>query len=305
MIPLKYLLLYNPVSGKGKFKQKIAKIEAIFSAYGQTLDIYESKFQGDLINVSYNKAKDYDVFLVAGGDGTLHEVLNGVMREDFDKRPCISILPYGTANDSAAILGITKNLKKTIVRTLIEKPILVDINRANAHYFIYTLAAGVLTKISYDVSRTKVKKYGYLAYFMAGVKDIFKRYRLHLDITHDHGHVKDEYLLVLALSGNRVGGMFLNKFSKSKLNDGLLEMRLIKTPKLFRVFKVLYFFISFGRKFKQDVHLQSSFYSIKAPEDVVWNTDGEKIDCGDIEIKVHKEAIRMFVSNRRKKKYFY
>ena len=54
-IPLKYLLLYNPVSGKGKFKQKIAKL-AIFSAYGQTR-YYESKFQGDLINVCITKRK--------------------------------------------------------------------------------------------------------------------------------------------------------------------------------------------------------------------------------------------------------
>ena len=58
------------------------------------------------------KLKNYDVFLVAGGDGTANEVLNGVMRSPI--KPALGLLPSGTANDTAAILGINKNIKKKL-----------------------------------------------------------------------------------------------------------------------------------------------------------------------------------------------
>ncbi len=72
------------------------------------LDVYESKKSGDLKAKAYEAAKDYDVFFVAGGDGTVNEVVNGMMKSDV--RPSLGILPSGTANDIAAILGVPRIL---------------------------------------------------------------------------------------------------------------------------------------------------------------------------------------------------
>ncbi|MDY0277428.1 MAG: YegS/Rv2252/BmrU family lipid kinase [Acholeplasma sp.] len=299
---MRYLLLYNPVSGKGKFRKKIPLIESYFADKQLKLDIYESKSMGDLEKKAEELASKYDVYLASGGDGSINEVVNGIMKSSF--RPHLAVLPSGTANDIAAILGITKNVKKTLDLVTTTTPVGMDVNLLNNRYFIYTTAAGILTKISYAIPRSKVKKFGYFAYLTEGAKDIFKDYNMKMQVEHDMGLVEGKYMLVLGLSANRVGGMFLKKFSESSLNDGKLELRLIAYRRCFKLFKLLKFFLKGGKKSKNEIQLSSSFYQIKTSEDVVWNTDGEKSCCGEVKIEVFNKEILIYASDKSKRKYF-
>lgn len=299
---MKYLLLYNPVSGKGKFKKKVPFIKKYFAKRNLHLDIYESKAPKDLEKKAFELSSMYDVFLVSGGDGTINEVINGVMKSS--TRPSIAVLPSGTANDIAAILGMNKRVKRTLKIVLNNEPIKMDINQLNNRYFVYTTAAGIITKISYDIPRAKVKKLGYLAYVTEGAKDLLNDYQIPMEITHDNGVIKGEYMLALALSSTRVGGMFLTSFSDPCLNDGLLEIRLMKYKRHFKLFKLFKFFFSRGKKNNEDVHIRSSYYKIKVGQNVVWNTDGEKACQGSVEINVYKEALNVFVSDKSRKKFF-
>jgi len=167
---MKYLLLYNPVSGRSKFKSHIAYIEEEFKNTNHELMVYESKAPKDLLKVAEEEAANYDVFLVAGGDGTINEVINGMMLAD--KQPALAILPSGTANDIAAIIGINKNIKKSLKILFSETPVLMDVNQINDQYFIYTAASGILSRVSYDISRRHLKKYGYIAYVIEAMKDL-------------------------------------------------------------------------------------------------------------------------------------
>ncbi|MFP4178029.1 MAG: diacylglycerol/lipid kinase family protein, partial [Acholeplasmataceae bacterium] len=194
---MKYLLLYNPVSGRSTICKHLPKIHKRFAKEGLTIDTYESKRENDLVEQAYRKSGDYDVFLVAGGDGTVNEVVNGVMRAK--KRPAIGVIPSGTANDIAAILGIRRSIRRALNVILRGEAVSMDINRMNDHYFVYTAAAGVLTRISYDVSRRRLKKYGYLAYVFEGMKDLSQDYRFPLEITYNGKKVKNEYMLALGL----------------------------------------------------------------------------------------------------------
>jgi diacylglycerol kinase (ATP) len=299
---MKFLLMYNPVSGKSKFKSKIEHIEKMFNENNIQVDIYESKEKNDLVNYAYKMASKYDVFLVCGGDGTINEVVNGVMKSDV--RPAIAVIPCGTANDIAAILGVPKNYKRAIKMYFKETPILMDINQMNDRYFVYAAASGVLTKISYDISRKALNRYGYLAYVFEGMKDLAQDYRYKVNIKHDEGHLLTECMMVLGLSSNRVGGMRLVNFSHSKLNDGLFELRVFTRKRRFRRFRYLSSFLRGGRKLREDYHLASSSFDIKTDEHVVWNTDGEQGVSGDIKISVNQKALKFYVHPRVKKKQF-
>jgi diacylglycerol kinase (ATP) len=299
---MKYLLLYNPVSGRSTICKHLSYIQRRFEKEGLKVDIYESKRERDLIDQAHLKSGDYDVFVVAGGDGTINEVVNGVMRAK--KRPAIAVVPSGTANDIAAILGIRRSIRHALNVIFREEAVSIDINRMNEHYFVYTAAAGVLTRISYDVSRRRLKKYGYLAYVFEGMKDLSQDYRFPLEIRYNGKKVENEYMLVLGLSSNRVGGVFLKNFAHSKLNDGLFEIRLFETRRKFRRFRLLSFFLRRGKKLREDEHLVSSSFKIKADPDVCWNADGELAARGSVEIKVFQEQIRFYMSKKTKKRYF-
>lgn len=299
---MKYLLMYNPVSGKQKFHKHISFIKKYFNEKGLLLDIYRSKHQRDLEDRSFEFAGIYDVIIISGGDGTINEVINGIMNSKF--RPTIATLPSGTANDVAHLLGFNKKIKRSLDIITETKPIPMDISRLNDHYFVYATAAGILTKISYTVSRKRVRKYGYLAYLGEGAKDIFKKYKMELDIDYSGGNLKGEYMLALALSSKRVAGFSLKRFSNSKLDDGNLEMRLIKSVKRFKLLKLVIFFLSGGIKRGEDIHIRSDFFKIKAGDDVAWNTDGEKSALGSVNIKVYKKELKVFASDKSKKKYF-
>ena len=299
---MKFLLLYNPVSGRAKFKGHLKHIIKKFESANLLLDIYESKAPLDLKNKAALESANYDVFLVGGGDGTVNEVVNGMMTSD--KRPALAILPYGTANDIAAILGIPKNINRALRMFFKETPVCMDINKLNDKYFVYTFAAGIFTRVSYDVSRRKLKKYGYLAYLFEGMKDFMHDYRFDLSIDFDGNHMNNEYIFALGMSSNRVDGMTLANLAKSKLNDGLIELRLFESRRRFRRFKVLSFFIRRGKKLREDVHLVANQYTIKTDPSVSWNVDGELAAHGDIAVEVLKEQMLVYTSPKVKKKYF-
>ena len=242
------------------------------------------------------------MFLVAGGDGTINEVLNGIM--SLETRPIIGLLPSGTANDIAAILGINKNIKRSLKIYFKHDPIKMDVNQMNDLYFLYTAASGVLTRISYDISRRLLNKYGYLAYVIEAMKDFKKDYRYPIKITSDGKTIECECMMVLGLSTNRVGGITLHNFSKSKLNDGLFELRFFKRARRFYRFRLMSSFIRGGRKLREDLHLVSSHFIIETTPDVSWNADGEFAMKGTISIKTHKEALTVFASPERKRKFF-
>ncbi len=298
---MKFLLLYNPVSGRISFKKNISKIKRAFDESIHELEIYESKAPKDLEVYAKKESSNYDVFLVAGGDGTINEVVNGMMKSDV--RPILAVLPSGTANDVAAILGINKSIKRSFKIFFNQEPILIDVNQINEQYFIYTVSSGILSRVSYDVSRRHIKKYGYLAYVIAAMKDLVLDYRYPIKINANGQTHNCECVMVLGLSTNRVGGVRLINFSDAKLNDGLFELRFFKRAKRLWKFRFLSSLIRGGKRLGEDIHLVSDRFLIETSDDVRWNADGEYSCNGDIEIKTYKEAIRVFASERTIKKY--
>lgn len=299
---MKYLLMYNPVSGRSNFKINLPLIQRVFQKSNHSLSIYESKAPKDLERVAYEEAKNYDVFLVAGGDGTANEVLNGVMKSPI--KPALGLLPSGTANDTAAILGVNKNIKRSLKIYMEETPALIDVNKINDQYFFYTAASGFLTRVSYDISRRHIKKYGYLAYMIAAVKDLSNEYRYPVRVTYDGQTVSMECAMILGLSSNRVGGMRLINFSQSRLNDGLFELRLFRRVKSFWRFRLLSSFIRGGKQLREDLHIVSNRFEIETSSNVDWNADGEFACKGSVVIETVREALSIYAHPRVKKKYF-
>lgn len=302
---MKVLLMYNPTSGNETFEGDAIYIKAEFEAEGHELDVYESKAQGDLTIQAERLGKDYDLVIASGGDGTVNEVLNGLMK--LDKKPRLAIIPSGTTNDVAGILKIPKNLKKNVNMILNSEPVKIDVNQINDHYFLYVGGAGFLTEVSYEASSKDKKKMGKLAYIKTGLKSLQKQFAFDVRLETKDDCYEDRLALILMLAANRFGGMRFRFFSKkAQLDDGKIEIRTFKGRKLILLLRLALFVVTLGTRLFKQKHISTDYAKIEVlnDDDLAWNADGEKVATGSVELKVHKQAIEIYAHKKVIKKMF-
>lgn len=292
--------IYNPESGSGYITKHLEYIKDAFLSRNHTIELLPTKQPKDA--EKFAKVSRHDMLLVAGGDGTINEVVNGLMSNRH--KPTIAYIPTGTINDVGTILGIPKNIKKAI-NLIINKPLVakMDITKINDRYFVYAAATGKFAKASYDIKRSFKKRYGAISYFFRGSKELFQSYNIPVEIKHDEGIWRGICSVILLLNGPRVAGITLNRM-KSKVNDGVIEARFFKREPgvLFRMFG---FFASGGLyDTKKNKTIRSSKFIIDMPETFEWNTDGEYAFKGPVEVEVIPKAINIIVHPKHYKKYF-
>ena len=141
-------MIVNPVSGRGVLKQKLWKILEVFSKSGLTTNIIFTGKCGDATEFAKNCPDDIETVVCAGGDGTLNEVISGLMENPTTHK--LGYIPVGTTNDLASSLGISKNpieAAKAIVEGHTEK---IDIGSFSGRYFNYVASFGAFTEASYN-----------------------------------------------------------------------------------------------------------------------------------------------------------
>lgn len=293
--------IYNPKSGTGKINKYINWIKEEYAKAGHTIYLFPTNKPFDAVKLA-DENRHLEMLLVAGGDGTLSEVVNGLMKEE--KRPYIGYIPTGTANDVGNMLGLSRNIKKNI-KLLMKKESIraMDITKINDEYFTYACATGKFAKASYDIDQKNKKRFKKFAYVGRGMKEAFKKYDMPIKVKYDNGSFEGNYSLVLFLNGFRVAGMKLF-FLKKVLDDGLISARFFEKNTGILI-RLGWFFLTGGfYDSKRNRTIISSSFNIKTTDDVIWNTDGEKSITGSVEIKVIPQAVKFIVNPKNAKKYF-
>ena len=109
----KLLFVFNPFSGKAQIKNQLLDIVDVMVKADYEVTIYPTQAQGDAIHKIETEAGDYDLVVCSGGDGTLNEVVSGLMTITPEKRPELGYIPSGSTNDFASSLGLPKNMNNT------------------------------------------------------------------------------------------------------------------------------------------------------------------------------------------------
>lgn len=295
------MVIYNPVSGKKDFHLKLDYVKNRLVNAGYEVTIKETKRQKHGIRLAREACSEkYDLLVVSGGDGTLHECINGISTRDY--KPKIGYIPSGTSCDIASTLKIPKNVSKAMDILLNNDPVKMDVVRSNKGHFLYVTGIGTYVDISY-VTDSKLKKYlGPTAYIITGIKEFFTIPMIKTKIEHDNGTIKGYFSLMLVVNSKKVAGF--NIINKPVLDDGKVDVVLYRYVPFFN--NILYF-ISFiitpriipgVRKFK------TSKLKITTDHPHKWNMDGEEANSGNLNLEVQKQAIEIIVSSDIKKKYF-
>ena len=219
-------LIYNPYAGRRKLIGQLDTVIRIFQESGHEVLVYRTCSPEDIEN-SAAVSGDVQVLVVAGGDGSIHQAVNGLLKIPGPERPNLGILPVGTANDLAYALRLPKTIPEACEVIARGKIFEMDTGLINDRYFVNVAGAGLLTDISTKVDIRVKNTLGQLAYYLKGLESLPSFRPFQLRFTHNGRQFDEDVLLFLAVNGLSVGGMrrFLPRAS---LSDGRLDILVIR-----------------------------------------------------------------------------
>ena len=225
----KMLFVYNPRAGKAQIRSNLLDIIDIFVKAGYEVTAYPTQAVGDAVKAVKERHGGYDIVACCGGDGTLDEVVNGMMQCE-EKLP-IGYIPAGSTNDFANSLGIPKNMIKAANLVVNGRDYACDIGRFNDDNFIYVAAFGIFADVSYETKQDVKNVLGHAAYLLEGVRRLPSVRAYPLKITCNGEVIEGEFLHGMVTNSYSVGGFRGITGQDILLNDGLFEVTLIKVPK--------------------------------------------------------------------------
>ena len=172
---MKAKLIVNPVSGTDAAPDLLTGINRQLRERVGPLDIIITTAEGDATQAAEEAVRDgYDHLFVAGGDGTLNEVLNGVAHLEHGlSQVTFGVIPAGTGNDFATALGLPADIPEAIETLLRGDAAAVDIGRMNDHYFVNVSAGGFIAEVSDAVNPQLKTVAGKLAYLIGGAQVVW------------------------------------------------------------------------------------------------------------------------------------
>lgn len=294
----KLLIITNPRSGKAKIKNDLLKIIQIFSDADFDVTVYPTKRQGDAtIKAQSLTEGEYDRIVVCGGDGTLNEVITGIMRKGL--RCTLGYIPYGTLNEWSSSLNISRSpaIAASDIVTGCETDL--DIGKFDDKYFSYTASFGAFTEASYSAPQEIKNVLGQAAYFFEGIKSLSNIKPIHLKFKCDGREIEDDFLFGAVSNSMSVGGIVKFNDSVVKLNDGKFEILLIKNPTTILQFQSIVDGIlrkDLSRDGIEFFHTHE--ITVTGGADVPWTLDGEFSEGKDsITLTNIPSALHLIVPN--------
>ena len=289
----RYVLVYNPVSGHATFRHSLDTIIEAFQRRRTVLVPYRTSPGDNLQMADFLREIQPEGVLAAGGDGTLHEVVNVLMREKFSFP--IGIIGSGTSNDFATYLGVNNDLEAYFDCIVDDVSRAVDVGCANGEYFINVASAGALTSVAHEVNVRLKHAMGKMAYYLRGLGEIPKLHTLHLHI--DADGVKFEtgaYLFVIVNSS--VAGSMQNVAADAKIDDGKLDLLVAKDSGITEFMALAKDVVSGNIKpdEKNLLHIQAKSFSVEADESVESDLDGERGPVLPLHVDTIQRAIRIY-----------
>ena len=270
----KLLFIYNPNAGKGLIKPKLSDVLDIFVKAGYEVTVYPTQKYRDGYHKVRHFKEEYDLVVCSGGDGTLDEVVTGMMKRK-EQIP-IGYIPTGTTNDFARSLHIPKDMLKAADTAVNGIVFPCDIGKFNHDFFVYIAAFGLFTDVSYQTKQEVKNVLGHLAYVLEGMKRLYNVPSYRIKVTHDDQVIEDEFIFGMVTNSRSIGG-FRNMVGKSIVfDDGEFEVTLIKTPKNPLALQEIIAAILIEQIDTKHMYtFKANSLKLESLEEIPWTLDGE------------------------------
>lgn len=323
MAKKKLLFIFNPHAGKGQIRLKLLDIIDTFVKNDFQVVIHPTQASNEARKMITEEAEDYDRIVCAGGDGTLEEVVSGMMKRE--QKRMIGYIPAGSTNDFANSLYLPKDMLRSAEIAIKGKSFPCDVGNMNGKFFVYIAAFGLFTDVSYGTPQEWKNLLGHMAYLLEGAKSLtsIKSYSMRVECIDETENstglqigentendadlqrkdnkdvIEGEFIYGMITNSTSVGGFKNMTGSNVQLDDGLFEVTFIKKPKnpmeLREILRSL-------TNLKDDTDLiysaKTSEIHIVSEKEVAWTMDGEYGGSHtDVLIKNEKRAIEIMVED--------
>ncbi len=296
----KLLFILNPYSGKGQIKNKLLGIVDLFVKEGYEVTIHTTQAPQEAVELVAHRGGRYDLVVTSGGDGTLDEVVSGMMH--CKKRSPIGYIPAGSTNDFANSLKLPKDMLKAARTAVCGSPFPCDVGNMNGNYFVYIAAFGLFTGVSYGTPQEWKNLLGHAAYILEGAKSLHTVRSYFMEVECNGQVIEGEFLYGMVTNSTSVGGFKNMTGPDVELDDGLFEVTLIRMPKNpIELSEILGSLTSSRDDTELIFSAKTDFIRLTAQEEVAWTVDGEfGGNHRVVEIANEKQAVEIMVGETKK-----
>jgi diacylglycerol kinase (ATP) len=297
------LLVYNPAADHGRAAQKASDLRAIVEEMGGA-DWQATEYPAHASEIAQSAAdRGYTTVVALGGDGTVHEVVNGLMRVPAERRPRLGMVPIGSGNDFAVTMRASLSPPLAMQRVWGDQEHIIDValirdGHGRSEYFNNTSGIGFTGAINIRSRQIKVV-HGFMMYFLATVQSILANFDMpHMRLSFDNGQLDQPTLMLAVCNGPREGGGFRTA-PDARLNDGLLDMVYVGRVSQFRLMQLLPLVMAGKHLREPDVHcVRTTRVTLDADKALPIHIDGElfapyEADVRHVEIEVVPAALRV------------
>ena len=290
----KLLFLMNPNAGQRKVNRVLPEIISIFNESGYEVTVFVTTGPGSGAAIVEPRARDYDLIVCAGGDGTLNETITGVLRAGAD---CpIGYIPCGSTNDFAATLKLSTDVIQAAKDIVEGGEQTYDVGLFNGRYFSYVASFGAFTRVSYATPQGFKNVLGHAAYILEGIQELSQIKKLHVRLELDGDRVvEDDFLFGAVSNSTSVGGVLNLDPKQVDMSDGQFELLLVRAPKdLSEISECIRALRTQQYNCRMITFVPASQVKVMADPDMVWTLDGERAEGGEvIEVENLHQAIRL------------
>ena len=276
----KLLFIFNARAGKGSIKSRLIDIIDIFIKGGYEVTVHSTQAYQDGLRVAKKRAGDFDLIVASGGDGTLDEVVTGLMEGNHK-----TLLGY-----IQAATDIVEGI-----------PHAFDVGKFNDDFFVYIAAFGLFTDVSYETNQDLKNILGHAAYILEGTQRLFNIASYQLKVETKDTSFEGDFIFGMVSNATSVGGFRKLTGPDVLLDDGVFEVLLIRRPKNILELNEIITALLGGADTSNIESFKTSYLKITSETQISWTLDGEfGGEHREVEIQNMNHAVNIILKKDEK-----
>ncbi len=294
----KLLFVYNPHAGKARLTPRLYEVLSILQQGGYLVTAYATSGPRDATDIIRELGAEYDHIVCAGGDGTLSEVIAGLLQTGY--KGALGYLPAGSTNDFSRSLNLPTGEVEAAEIAVKGIPFACDMGRFNERNFVYVAAFGLFTAVSYETPQNVKNLFGHTAYVLEGIRSLAEVTPYNMRVQWDDGETEGEFIYGAVSNSVSVGGFKGMLSDQVVLDDGLFEVMLVRMPHSLPELQEIIGALLTGEAGERVLAFQTRHIAFQSVQEVPWTLDGENGGKRSVvDITCSHEAVRIMCPEKQ------
>ena len=287
----KVKFIYNPFSGEREILKYLDYIINAYQKNNYVIVPFRISYNVNLEEAFIDIDDSYDHILISGGDGTVNQIVNIIKNKNLNIP--IAVLPAGTANDFAHVIGMPHSIRQSVDMILKSTPKFIDLGKVNDKYFINIFSCGLFTDVSQKTPTNQKNTFGKLAYYFTGLKELPNFKKLNLSVKSEHHNFNGSSILFFVFNGRTAGGFEIAH--DSLVDDGMLDVIIVDGENILeKLTFVSQFILKKNLEYpKGIIHFKTDSLEIEIENNYNTDIDGEPGPTSPLKITCEKKSLQV------------